>query len=266
MANIKLYVNSTISTPGAQCLGADIKYFNYDTPMERFEYAKTKLEILQEDIVTKYNLKNIDNNGWVYIEIRKGIPGLNQVVIITYECLQKHSATHGYVTDPNTPALWRHITRYFPSMLTVGDFGIKYVVKQHETHLLKYLKEKYDISIDWKGASYCGLTIARNYAEKYVDISMIEYIKKALQRFKHVGVKCFEDATALYNKPYFGAKKQWTDNASTKEILAPYDIKHVQSVVGTLLYYDTAMENTMLVALGDLELLQKITSSTLEEL
>ena len=39
--------------PGTQFLGADIKDFYYDTPMEKFECAKMKLDILPEEIVTQ---------------------------------------------------------------------------------------------------------------------------------------------------------------------------------------------------------------------
>ena len=53
VTNIKLHINSNISTPGAQFLGAGIKDFYYDTPMEIFEYANMKLEILPDEIVTQ---------------------------------------------------------------------------------------------------------------------------------------------------------------------------------------------------------------------
>ena len=106
-------------------------------------------------------------------------------------------------------------------------------------------------------------TYYRNYAKHYVDISMPGYIKKALQRFKHMGVKKVEDAPTLYNKTYFGTIQHWADNASTEEILDTYDIKHVQLVVGTLLYYAIVVDNTMLVSLGDLVSAQtKSTTST----
>ena len=104
---------------------------------------------------------------------------------------------------------------------------------------------------------YCGLTIAWNYTKKYVDISIIGYTKKSLQQFKHTGVQNFEDEPASYNKPYFGTKQQRADNVSTYEILAPSDINNVQSLVGTLWYYNIAVENTILVALGDLVLAHK---------
>ena len=67
MKNIKLHVHGTIFTPGAQFLGANIKDFYYDKPMERFEYAEMKLDILPDEIIAQYNLKIIEKNGWVYI-------------------------------------------------------------------------------------------------------------------------------------------------------------------------------------------------------
>ena len=77
--------------------------------------------------------------------------GLKQSGRILYERLKIHLATHGYVPAPKTPYLWRHITCSFSFMLCVGDFGSKYVGKQHATHLLNALKEQYDISVYWEG-------------------------------------------------------------------------------------------------------------------
>ena len=49
--------------------------------------------------------------------------------------------------------------------------------------------------------------------------------------------------------------------------MEPSDIKHVQSIFGTILYYDTLVDNIMLVDLGYLALVQtKSTASTLEVL
>ena len=47
--------------------------------MERYEYMKISLDILPEEIITQYNLCQLASNGWVYLEIRKGMSGLKQV-------------------------------------------------------------------------------------------------------------------------------------------------------------------------------------------
>ena len=36
------------------------------------------LAILPEEIIAQYNLLQLALNGWVYMEIRKGMPGLKQ--------------------------------------------------------------------------------------------------------------------------------------------------------------------------------------------
>ena len=40
------------------------------------------LDIIMEDIIEAYNLRVLDMNGWVYIEIQKGMYGLPQAGIL----------------------------------------------------------------------------------------------------------------------------------------------------------------------------------------
>ena len=44
--------------------------------VEEYEYIHMSLDIIPEEIVTQYELQKIAVNGWVYMEIRKGVPGL----------------------------------------------------------------------------------------------------------------------------------------------------------------------------------------------
>ena len=81
---------------------------------------------------------------------------------------------------------------------------------------------------------------------------MLGYTKKYLQWLKYLVVQKVEDLAVSFSKPDFGAKLQRADNASTEEILKPSDIKPVQLVVVTLFYYALAVDNTMIVVLGDL--------------
>jgi hypothetical protein len=48
-----------------------------------------------EEIVEKYNLKALAVNGWVYIEIRKGMYGLKQAGLLTNQLSQKRLAPFG---------------------------------------------------------------------------------------------------------------------------------------------------------------------------
>jgi hypothetical protein len=54
------------------------------------EYMRLRLNIIPEEIIVKYNLRDlVDEEGWVYIEIRKGMYGLPQAGIIANQLLEK---------------------------------------------------------------------------------------------------------------------------------------------------------------------------------
>ena len=58
---------------------ADIHDFYYNTPMVDFEYMKLSLSMFPQEIINQYNLKYlVAADGYVYMDIRKGVPGLNQ--------------------------------------------------------------------------------------------------------------------------------------------------------------------------------------------
>ena len=106
--------------------------------MISFEYMKLPYSIIPDEIVAQYNLK--DKGGWVYIEIRQGMPGLKQAGIIANDILTRHLAKFGYTPSTKTPALWRHLTRNISFSLVVDNFGVKYVVKDNADHLISTLR------------------------------------------------------------------------------------------------------------------------------
>ena len=74
----KCLLNSTISTPGARFMTLDIKDFYYGTAMYRYEYMKLALTCIPDEIINQYSLCTLSSDGWVYLEIRKSMPGLKQ--------------------------------------------------------------------------------------------------------------------------------------------------------------------------------------------
>jgi hypothetical protein len=77
LTTTKLLINSTISTPGAVFLGIDLANFYLNTSLPNYEYMQLCLDIIPEEIILAYNLCNIvDPDGWVYIEVRKGMYSL----------------------------------------------------------------------------------------------------------------------------------------------------------------------------------------------
>ena len=93
-------------------------------------------------------------------------------------------------------------------MLVVDDFGVKYVGKEHVDHLIKCIKEKYELTEDWSSDLYCGIKLHWDYSARTVDISMPGYIKKLLQKYKHkMPIKPQHCPYTLAPKQY-GAKAQ----------------------------------------------------------
>jgi hypothetical protein len=94
-----------------------------------------------------------------YIFIDKGMYGLLQAGRIANYLLMKRLAPHGYHSVEHTHGLWRHETRPVTFTLVVDDFGVKYLGREHANHLLNTLKKNYEVTEDWEGNMYCGISL-----------------------------------------------------------------------------------------------------------
>jgi hypothetical protein len=131
ITTFKILINSTLSTEDATMLMMDIKNYYLGTPLPRFEYMKMLLSRFPAEIIQKYNLNALAVDGWIYIEICKGMYGLKQAGLLANQLLQTGLATFGYYPVRHTPGLWLHQTRPISFTLIVDDFAVKYVDKQH---------------------------------------------------------------------------------------------------------------------------------------
>jgi hypothetical protein len=134
MTTFKIPINSTLSTEDADMMMMDIKNYYLGTPLPWFEYMKMLLSRFPEEIIQKYNLNALAVDGWVYIEIRKVMYGLNQAGLLANQLLQTCLVPFGYYPFRHTPGLWLHKTRHISFTLVVDDFAVKYVGKQHAEH------------------------------------------------------------------------------------------------------------------------------------
>jgi hypothetical protein len=82
ITTFKILIISTLSTKNAAMMMMDIKNYCIGTPLPRFEYMKMLLSRFREEIIQKYNLNALAVDGWVYIEIRKGMYGLKQAGLL----------------------------------------------------------------------------------------------------------------------------------------------------------------------------------------
>jgi hypothetical protein len=81
----------------------DIKNYYLSTPLPRVEYMKMLLSRFPEEIIQKYNLNALAVDGWVYIEIRKGMYGLKQAGLLANQLLQSRLSPFGYYPARHTP-------------------------------------------------------------------------------------------------------------------------------------------------------------------
>jgi hypothetical protein len=194
-------LNSTLPTPDTKFMVIDIKDFYYGTPMARFEYMKLRLALIPDEIVEQYNLLDIVHEGYMYLEVRKGIPGLKQAGKIANDRLTRHLATFGYSPVARTPSLWKDATLPIMFSLVVHDFGVKYSGATATNHRIHALRQMYKITVDWEGTQYLGLTLRWDYVKRIVYVSMPGYIAAALHRFRHSVLSSPQDAPHAWTKP-----------------------------------------------------------------
>ena len=263
LTTAKILWNSTISTPNARYTCLDIKNFYLGTPMQRYEYMKMPVSVFPDHIIAQYNLNKHAYNGFVYIEIRKAIYGLPQAGILANQLLRQRLRPHGYYEVPHTPGLWKHVTKPTQFTLTVDDFGVKYIGRDDAMHLIAALKQHYELEIDWTGKLYCGITLDWNYEEGYVDISMPGYVIRLLTRFNHKSPTRPQHSPHAAPPRTFGTNAQLPVSHNTQQTLPAARIRRIQQIVGTVMYYARAVDNTTLVALSSIAAEQaKATSST----
>ena len=266
LLDTKILLNSIISdsSKGARFMTCDIKNYFLGTKMKDPEYMKVPYKYFPEDIRIKYNLhKIVSQDNHIYIKINKGMYGLKQAAVLAHTQLIANLKEDGYRPIPHIEGFWEHESRLTKFCLCVDDFGIKYYSKADADHLLSSLRKNYEITVDWKGTNYCGLSLKWDYINGTVDISMPGYIDSLLHKLKHPTPKRYNEIPYPYNKPVYGRQQQKATQQDTSPKLDAKDTLHVQSVIGSLLYYCRALDLTIHPALNELSTQQsKATKNT----
>jgi hypothetical protein len=255
ITDTKLHLNSVISDAkhGARYCTADVKDFFLSSTMAIYQYMRVPRRYIPQEVIDEYNLTpaHFDSKGYAYLEIQKGMYGLKEASILAYDQLREHLAPYGYAPVPFTPGLWRHNKLRTTFTLAVDDFGIKYFSRSDLDHLFNALESKYTITKDLSGSSYLGLTIDWHYDEGYVDISMPQYVTKALAKFRHVPPTTPQHSPHPWTAPAYGQKVQYATD-DTSPLLDARDTQEIQAIAGTFLYYARAVDSTILVALNEI--------------
>jgi hypothetical protein len=251
ITTFKFLINSTLSTADVAMMMMDIKNYYLGTPLPRFEYMKMLLSRFPEEIVNKYNIDALAIDGWVYLEIRKGIYELKQVGLLADQLLQTRLAPFGYYPARRTPGLWLHKTRPISFSLVVDDFAVKYVGKQHADHLRNALLKTYELTTDWAATVYSGMTLKWDYKNRTCDISMPGYVSNVLSKFQHDAPKHPQHTPSIYVTLEYGAKTQYATKDDTPPLTAKQCLT-IQKVTGYVLYYARSVDPTFLMPLNDI--------------
>ena len=105
LPTIKCLWNSVMSTLGAKYFTMDVSKFYLSSPMEHPEFMRMPIKIIPQKIIDQCNLLDIDDDGWVYIRIKKGMYGLPQAGKLTNNLLVERLRTAGYKWDYNARTL-----------------------------------------------------------------------------------------------------------------------------------------------------------------
>ena len=104
MLDAKIHINGTISDAkkSARHLGLDIKNYYLGTPMDYFQYMRVHPSYIPQEVWDdpSYDI-HIADDGYVYLEIRRGMYGLKEAGICT-DAWQSR-VTHARVCQSSDP-------------------------------------------------------------------------------------------------------------------------------------------------------------------
>jgi hypothetical protein len=251
LPTVKLLLNKVVSTKGARFMTLDITDFYLGTPLMIKQYMKVHKRMVPEVTRQHFNLtEEFWDNDHIFVEISKGMYGLTEAGVLAQERLYEHLKGYGYELTPNTPGLLRHRHRDITFTLVVDDFGVYYTNKDDVEHLINALMQLYQITIDWTGSRYLRLQIHHDIENETLQISMPEYIPKALTRFGITQPKTM-NAPGPYTVRTYGAQQQF-NNIDNTPIVSQARKHFIQEVVGVCMYYARAVDCTMLCSVNKL--------------
>jgi hypothetical protein len=134
---------------------------------------------------------------------------LKQAGLLATQLLQKYLSPFGYYPAHHTPGLWIHKTGPIAFSLIVDDLAVKYVGKQHTDHLSGALLRSYELTADWEGKLYSGMTLKWDCKNRTCDISMTGYVANFLRKFQHDTPEHPQHTPSRYVMPVYSTKAQY---------------------------------------------------------
>ena len=118
-------------------------------------------------------------------------------------------------------------------------------------HLTSALEEHYKVAVDRKGLLFCGIKLTWYYINQYVTTHMPGCIDTALTKYQHLkpAVPQHPIWERSFANKFYDVKVQRVEEDKSPP-LTPDQIKCIQKIVGTLLYYGRVVGSTLLTALS----------------
>ena len=101
-----------------------------------------------------------------------------------------------------------------------------------------------------------------DYTKHTCDLSIPGYIQQALHKFQHPPPNKPQDSPYPAMVKQYGVKVQLTDPIDTSARLPMHEIKRLQQIIGTFLFYSCAIDPTLLNALSELSSAQAAATDT----
>ncbi|KAL7484648.1 hypothetical protein ACHAW6_010281 [Cyclotella cf. meneghiniana] len=113
-----------INTPNTRWMMADIKNFYLNMPLKQYENLKLRMSNLPDNVIERYNLRElVTPEGFVYV-VRKGMYGLHRAGLLAHRLSKKRLNAKEYHQSKYMPGLWMHKSRSMQFTLVVDDFRI----------------------------------------------------------------------------------------------------------------------------------------------
>jgi hypothetical protein len=96
---------------------------------------------------------------------------------------------------------------------------------------------------------YCSIMLRRDYKAQKLDIVMPGYIKKQLLKYEHI-IQWVQHCPYSPEPKKYDAKAQSPLPQDNSRKLTDKEIKQVQKIVSSILYYARAVDMTLLMALS----------------
>jgi hypothetical protein len=136
----------------------------------------------------------------------------------------------------NQAGLWCHTWWTINFCLVVVNFGIKVTDLEDFHHLKKALEEDYKVTVNWTSLLFCSIKFMWDYKQCHVNCSMPGYISNSLKKYQHPTLLVPQVAPYTAAPIQYGAKVHPVETNTTSPLF-PENLKGVQDIVGTLLYY-----------------------------